>query len=147
LSLLRYVSLTDDAPSMSNARKQLFYILQFLYKFTINLTKISILLLYHRVFVTAKFRMACVGVMTYVACFGTCVIIATALECNPVRRVYDKSVYGTCINLTAFWYTVAVNNILTDIVILLMPMPVIQTLRLPPRHKYGLMIVFALGAL
>jgi hypothetical protein len=132
---------------MSNTGMQLFYILQFLYKFTINLTKISILLLYRRVFITAKFRMACICVMTYVTCFAICVIIATALECNPVRRVYDKSVSGTCINLTAFWYSVAVNNILTDIVILLMPMPVIQTLRLPPRHKYGLMMMFALGAL
>src|SRR6266487_2297629 len=134
-----------EAPPIPNMRKQLFFILQFLYKFTINLTKISILLLYFRIFVTPKFRRVCIGVLTYVTCFAISAIIATALECAPVRRVYDRSVSGTCINLTAFWYTVAVSNILTDIVILLLPMPVIQTLRLPFTHKCGLMVVFALG--
>ncbi|PGH04418.1 hypothetical protein AJ80_08529 [Polytolypa hystricis UAMH7299] len=124
---------------------KLFFALQILYKFTINLTKISILLLYRRLFDTRRFRLICHLVLFYVAMYGLASIIATGLECSPIRRVFDKAVEGSCIDLTAFWYTTATSNIVTDIVILILPLPVIQTLRLPKRQKYGLMLIFTLG--
>lgn len=125
----------------------MFWVNQIVYKFSINLTKMSIVLLYLRIFVTERFRKFCIYVFLYVTCYGIGSIVATILECQPIARVYDRSIEGTCINLTAFWYANAISNILTDIVILTMPMRVIRTLRLPPRPKYGLMGVFALGGL
>jgi len=38
-------------------------------------------------------------------------------------------------------------NIVTDLTILVLPMPVLSTLRLPLKQKVGLMFVFAMGGL
>ena len=121
--------------------------LQILYKVTINTTKISILLLYLRIFPSKGFRRAVFAVMTFVLLYASASIIATVLECKPINRVWNKSLPGSCINLTAFWYSNAAANILGDLAILALPMPKIKALHLPFRHKLGLFLVFAVGGL
>ncbi|KAK3174183.1 hypothetical protein OEA41_001427 [Lepraria neglecta] len=92
--------------------------LQITYKFTINLTKTSICLLYLRIFSTedkARFRRTVYIVMAYVLLYAVASIIGTIFECTPVPRIWNKTIPGTCINLTAFWYANAAANMLGDI--------------------------------
>lgn len=126
---------------------QTFWVVQIIYKFTINLTKSSILLLYLRIFPNKPFRRAVYVLLVYVVGYATSSIVVTVLQCTPVARAWDRTLPGSCINLTAFWYANACTNVLGDFVILLLPMPVINSLHLPPRQKVGLMMIFALGSL
>ncbi|EFW19687.1 hypothetical protein D8B26_007883 [Coccidioides posadasii str. Silveira] len=126
---------------------KLFYTLQIFYKCTIGLTKISIVLLYRRIFQTRKFRfqLICNYVLVLVALYAIVSIIVTIFECIPIVKVWDRSTNGTCINFTAFWYANAAWNITTDLIILILPMPVVHTLYLPYRSKFGLTAIFTLG--
>ena len=122
--------------------------LQVLYKCTIAMTKTSILLLYVRIFHNvAKFRRICHCLLGYIIAYAIASILATIFQCSPIKRTFNHKLPGTCINLTAFWYANAISSILTDIVVLLLPMPLLKRLHLPRRQKYGLMGVFALGGL
>ncbi|MCJ1259068.1 hypothetical protein MMC24_006903 [Lignoscripta atroalba] len=138
------LSTTLSSYNLHTALKD-FWVLQILYKVTINTTKISILLLYLRIFPSKGFRRAVFAVMTFVLLYASASIIATVLECKPINRVWNKSLPGSCINLTAFWYSNAAANILGDLAILALPMPKIKALHLPFRHKLGLFLVFAVG--
>lgn len=120
---------------------------QILYKFTINLTKTSICLLYLRIFPSVKFRRTVYAVMTSVLLYAVASIVATIVQCSPLERIWNASVQGTCINFTAFWYANATANIVGDFAILGLPMPVVRSLHLPQRQRLGLMVVFALGGL
>ena len=131
----------------SHGLSQTFWAAQILYKFTINLTKTSICLLYLRIFTTKKFRRAVHIIMGYVILYAIASILATIVQCMPLERIWAHAVPGTCINLTAFWYANASANIIGDFLILALPMPVIRRLQLPQRQRLGLMIVFALGGL
>ncbi|KAL1954898.1 hypothetical protein VTO42DRAFT_487 [Malbranchea cinnamomea] len=127
---------------------KMFWVLQILYKCTINTTKLSILLLYRTIFETNrfKFRTVCNVLFVIILLHTFTTTVATILECVPISKVWERSIPGTCINLTAFWYTNAVFNISIDFLIFLLPMPVINTLSLPLRSKFALMGIFALGA-
>ena len=85
--------------------------------------------------------------MAYVILYAFASIVATIVQCTPIKRIWDHSVPGTCINLTAFWYANASANIIGDFLILALPMPVIRSLQLPRRQRLGLVMVFALGGL
>lgn len=124
-----------------------FWAIQILYKFTINLTKVSILCLYLRIFPNKTFRKAAWTVMFFVVGYALSSILATIFQCTPMSKTYQPHTPGNCLNLTAFWYTNAVANILGDCTILALPMPVIYALHLPQRQKFGLMMVFAIGFL
>ncbi|CAJ2510296.1 Uu.00g061960.m01.CDS01 [Anthostomella pinea] len=104
-----------------------FYLCQITYKTSINLTKASILLLYLRIFSGVKwFRWTC---------------------CSPVTAAFDKTItQKTCMNNAHFWFANATWSVLTDIIVLFLPMPLVYALQIPRDQKVALVIVFTLGA-
>ncbi|KAI4143993.1 MAG: hypothetical protein L6R39_004366 [Caloplaca ligustica] len=127
-----------------------FWLSQIFYKCTINPTKISMLELYLRIFPAAqnpRFRLAVRLIMIYVAVYAIVSIIATIVQCVPVARAWDHSVLGQCIDVTAFWYSNAINNILGDILTWGLPAGIIWKLQMSRSDKVGLYGVFALGLL
>jgi hypothetical protein len=128
-------------------QQQMFYLDQIFYKLTINLTKLSILCLYLRIFSQPWFRRTCWSCVIVVSAYALASIVATIFQCTPIPHLWDKATYptATCINVTAFWYANAIYNIITDIVILTSLPGVVWKLKLPFRQKLGLTVVFGLG--
>lgn len=81
-----------------------------------------------------------------VVLYGTSAVVGSIFACWPVATFWDqKNHQGHCINLMAFWFTNASLNIVSDIAIWILPMPALRSLQLPPKQKYSLILVFALG--
>jgi hypothetical protein len=119
---------------------------QVTYKAAINLVKCCILLLYLRLFnVVRWFRLSSWGLLTIVAMYCTASIMATIFQCNPVIRAFDKDTPGTCIDTAKFWFANAGFSIATDIMILLLPMPLVWKLEVPVTQKVALVAVFTVG--
>ncbi|KAK2616193.1 hypothetical protein QQS21_000825 [Conoideocrella luteorostrata] len=123
-----------------------FFMAQVTYKAAINLTKCCILLLYLRIFSIVRwFRMSCWAMLTIVAMYCAASVLVTIFQCNPISRAFNKAMPGTCMNNTKFWYANAGFSIATDIIILLLPMPLVYKLDVPRFQKIALMAVFAIG--
>ncbi|KAM0437788.1 hypothetical protein ACHAPT_002153 [Fusarium lateritium] len=133
------------APKNKLMALELFYVAQIFYKLTINLTKISILLLYLRIFVQRWFRISCYTLIALISCYMIATAASSVWQCKPIRGAWDKSTKPTCINLTKNWYANAGFSIATDVLILMLPMQPIWASKLSMAHKRGLMLVFALG--
>ncbi|KAJ9624475.1 hypothetical protein H2203_005210 [Taxawa tesnikishii (nom. ined.)] len=117
-----------------------------LYQCSLVLTKISILLQYHRLFVGLPVCRVIYAVGAVCITYALWSILSNICICTPVAYFWDQSIpKGRCLNKKAVWFTNASLNILTDIAILILPLPSLQRLRLPRRQKIGLMGVFALG--
>ncbi|KAF4553062.1 Hypothetical protein D9617_8g050750 [Elsinoe fawcettii] len=123
-----------------------FFFLQVTYKPLGGFVKMAFLCLYLRIFKIPKFQLFTKIMMVNVVLGATALAIATVFQCTPIRRAYDKTVPGTCINLMAFWYSHSIWHAVGDFIIFLMPVPVINTLQIPGSRKLGLISVFALGA-
>ena len=123
----------------------MFYFDQIFYKFTINLTKLSILCLYLRIFTAPWFRTTCWVSVLLITFYALSSIIATVFQCTPIPRFWDKTIDGMCISSTAFWFANSIFNIVTDIVILGSVPGVVWSLSLPMRQRVGLTVVFGLG--
>ncbi|RYP05796.1 hypothetical protein DL764_003565 [Monosporascus ibericus] len=124
---------------------KLFYTAQTFYKFTTNLTKSSILLLYLRIFVQSWFRITCYVLLVTILTYMVAATASSIWQCSPVARAWDKSLPGTCIDITANWYANAGFSIATDVVILTLPMFPIYQSQLPSSQRLALMVLFALG--
>lgn len=138
------ISLTNQGFSSS----QYFYLCQVTYKTCINLTKASILLLYLRIFSNTRWlRWACRFMLTTVVMYCLASVTATIFQCIPITKAFDKSLKGTCIDNGQFWYANAGFSIATDVIILILPMPLVYALQVPRVQKAALIMVFALGVL
>ena len=83
---------------------QYFYLCQITYKFSINLTKASILLLYIRIFGNIRwFKLVCALILTSVGIYCTASVIATIFQCIPIAKAFDRTLEGHCIDNGRFW--------------------------------------------
>ncbi|GAB1738195.1 hypothetical protein NU219Hw_g2745t1 [Hortaea werneckii] len=124
-----------------------FYLYQVCYKLIGAFTKLTFCFLYLRIFNNQKtFHRITYTVMVLVAIGSLAFTIGTVFQCLPVHRASDQRVKGTCINNVAFWYSHAAFNTFFDVVVYLMPIPLIRSLKLRLEQKTGIVSIFAFGA-
>ncbi|KAL7951348.1 putative PTH11-typeG-protein-coupled receptor [Trichoderma barbatum] len=128
-----------------NTALRWFFIAQTPYKVTVCLNKVAAILLYQRIFVTKKFQIAAYTVMGVVVAWSIGGVGATIFQCVPITGAWNKSVDAKCINSDIFWVAYAVMNILTDVMVLALPIAPIMQLQLSPRNKVMLCAIFLMG--
>ncbi|KAH7110297.1 hypothetical protein B0J11DRAFT_512516 [Dendryphion nanum] len=69
-------------------------------------------------------------------------------SCVPIQRAWDPRVNGKCVSNQTVNYIIsgAINSV-TDLIIIVVPQPVIWTLRMDRRKQWGLSALFGLGIL
>lgn len=109
--------------------------------------KLAILAIYLRIFTLAPYRISCYVVALILIANWLGTTIAGFLMCVPLRYLWDKTVVGGhCFNINPLLRWGSLANILTDIVMLLLPLPVIWRLHTSRNIKIGLTITFATGS-
>lgn len=96
-----------------------------------------------------NFRLICYISITYVILMYTALSLVNIFGCKPISGGWnhDPSLHTTCIAGTTYYYFMSVNNTLTDILLLILPIPVLLQLRLSIRAKLGLVVMFSMGFL
>ncbi|KAL9038286.1 MAG: hypothetical protein Q9180_003232 [Flavoplaca navasiana] len=136
-----------------------------------SMTKISILLFYIHLFPTRVFSYAAYSLIVVVTAWMIQQILASLVLCRPISINWDASVNGSCGNVAAnclagagintlqpvannpleivFFTQPSTNQVShsTDILILILPMPIIWRLHVPLRNKLILSLIFGLGSL
>ncbi|KAJ3498114.1 hypothetical protein NLG97_g1375 [Lecanicillium saksenae] len=123
-----------------------FFIAQAPYKVTICLNKVATILLYLRIFSSPRFRVAAFTIMGVVIAAGIGSIFATIFQCVPVAGAWNHSIKAQCIDSGQFWVAYAVMNVLTDFMVLVLPMPMVRGLKFGKRDKVMLYGLFLLGS-
>ncbi|KAG7290729.1 hypothetical protein NEMBOFW57_000732 [Staphylotrichum longicolle] len=76
------------------------------------------------------------------------VFFAIVLQCTPVAFNWDPTISGGhCVDRRVLYLSTSVFNIVTDLIILGLPLWVFSSLRIPKRTKIALLVVFLLGFL
>lgn len=118
---------------------------QITYKLSIALNKASILLLFIRIMPQRFYRVSCWALLTLVSLFAVSTIIAGIFQCVPVDKAWHKKKPGHCYPLVNAWYANAIFSIITDCVILALPMRMVYQMKRDVREKALLFMVFGLG--
>jgi hypothetical protein len=108
-------------------------------------SKTSILIFYLRLTKTEKFfRTASAVVLVVAVVAGTALTLLNIFQCRPVANTLDDplSAGTTCIDIVTLYLSSAPVNILTDLAILFLPMPILTALCLPRKQKIILIVVF-----
>jgi hypothetical protein len=103
--------------------------------------------MYHRLFPVRKFAYALIVVGLIVAGWMVSVVTAQIFTCTPVRGAWIPSAANHCINQTKFYYGNSISNILTDVGILALPMPLIWQLKMSRRKKIAVTGILLMGGL
>ncbi|KAF6814773.1 hypothetical protein CMUS01_12574 [Colletotrichum musicola] len=130
---------------------KLLYIYSFIFCIAILVTKTSILLFYWRVFMgnLLSFRFS---IWFGAFLVGSCPVyfmITMGLCCNPLSHYWTqfKGTEGTCIDVGRFFFIMTTINLITDVILLAIPVPEILKLQMSKGKKIGVCGILGLGSL
>jgi hypothetical protein len=127
---------------------QTLFVTELIYGIIMALEKTAILLLYLRVFQIHRwFRITTKVLIVFIWLWGISESLVAIFQCRPVAFQWNKKISGTCINQLAYYRWVRVPNAAHDIVMLVLPLPVIWKLRMATRQKVALVAVFLCGSM
>lgn len=73
-------------------------------------------------------------------------ILVSSLSCFPHERIWDKTVPGTCIDSKIILISSATLNVVSDLLILVLPQKTIWSLHISTKKKIGISLVFTVGS-
>lgn len=133
-------------------RTQIFFIEQFFYQIVVCLTKISIVLLYLRIFpkdVSPRFTYVSYTIIFALAAYALVFIMYFALCCQPASyfwNQWDGEHEGTCDDFQRVAYINSGLNIFFDLVVFFLPIPKLLRLKVrDKRRKVGAILTFLVG--
>lgn len=128
------------------------YAYQMLWAIAMAFIKVSILLFYRRLFpptaTSQKWRMCNLALIVASVVFCLISLFGSGFACTPVAFIWDITIQGGhCISLIALARFTCITGIVTDILILTLPIPIVWNMQLNRSKKIGVCGVFLLGSL
>ncbi|ESZ98065.1 hypothetical protein SBOR_1596 [Sclerotinia borealis F-4128] len=116
---------------------------------SMGLIKISILLLYVRIFGSLRyFRILAYGFGGFTFAWAVMVVIVCTFQCLPVAYQWDKTIEGgKCIDSWLFFTIGSSFDVLVDLALLILPIPAVWNLQLSVLQKLSVIAIFCLGSL
>lgn len=123
-----------------------FYALQFLYIAVQVLAKISLLLIYQRIYPSSKFQRICTLGIAFVATHGLAFIFTIFFQCKPIKSSWDPATNKNCLSAPAIGFAGAGFSIVEDLVIIFLPLPQLLRLQVRTTQKIALIFMFSIGS-
>ncbi|CAD6584913.1 MAG: hypothetical protein ASARMPREDX12_001790 [Alectoria sarmentosa] len=116
---------------------------------TFGFTKISVLLFYKRIFKGTFVKPSVWTMIAVVLIWTVAFFFANLFQCWPLWIDWTGfgSTVDNCIDTNAMYLAQAWSDVLTDLIILTLPLPCIWIMQLPVRHKVAVSGMFLLGGL
>jgi hypothetical protein len=118
------------------------------YQLSLAFSKVSVCLLYIRIFNYHVARIAAWLVLTAVVMYNIAGVVSTFTLCIPLEAWWDFTITDkTCHGGPAGMWAFICLHIITDFLIFALPIPVVWMMKLAMKQKICVLFVFALGFL
>jgi len=109
--------------------------------------KMTFLWQYYRVMAVQKMRRIFIAAIFIVGGWSLSQVFIAVFFCVPAAAFWDQTVPGTCVPSYPQFYINAAGNIITDVAVFLLPIPILGKLKLARKQKLMLIGIFSLGFL
>ncbi len=120
--------------------------MQCCYMVSLALTKISILVLYLRIFTYHYARWVIWAILVITIVYNIAGFIVQMTTCVPLSKLWEPSEYGTCHSLALAWAFIGM-HVATDFIVFIIPIPIVWSMTMSLRQKLLLLVLFSLGFL
>lgn len=138
----------ETEPSKILLWAKILTVVEFFYTAAFTFPRLSILAMYMRIFTAKIYRITVYILGLVMIALYISTIFISFFKCRPFAYSWDKSIHGGhCININKAYQWITFPNILTDAVILILPLPVIWRLHVSKNQKLGLTVTFLAGSM
>ena len=138
------------SPTTLQTWLQLSKVLEFTYTPAVMFSKLAALFLYYQVFETQIYRRIIIGIGVIIVLQGVIAFILAFTICQPFRYFWTQVVDvndGSCGDVMLFYKSYSIPSLVTDLVMLVLPWPILLKLQMPRTEKIGLLLTFLAASL
>lgn len=135
----------DQQPQWFQSSELISWLIQLVYTITMALTKTSILVAFLRLIPFGPMRWATYGTLVIVVLWGISLSFATIFSCHPVQGYWTFTNNDHCTDEGIRLLVISIVNIVTDLVVIAIPMGAFWRLQIPIRQKIILFVLLSLG--
>ncbi|KAK8064330.1 hypothetical protein PG994_006968 [Apiospora phragmitis] len=120
-----------------------------LYVLAGSFAKLSLLVVCLRLAPSGWFRACSWATVGLVLTHTVVLVFVMVFSCHPVRKSWDVSIpaaEGFCIDVVKLYFATAVANIITDMVLFVLPICLVSQLQMPKVQKIGVAIIFTFAS-
>ena len=118
------------------------------YPLAVSLSKVSICVFYLRINPERFFRMTVYFVLFIIIGFTSAVVLAQLFGCSPISKFWNPLLLeAKCIDSSALYLSNGILNVVTDFLVLLLPIPMLVKLHTKTKQKWIIWGIFATGSL
>ncbi|KAI0147968.1 hypothetical protein F4776DRAFT_605373 [Hypoxylon sp. NC0597] len=124
------------------------YARQFLYAASLGLIKISVILMFMRLFFDHRFKFAAKATIALTIAWVLQTILVELLICRPIEMNWNfRKPEGTCGDQKAALASVGIVDVINHLAILMIPLPMILKLGAEIRYRIATVCIFSIGIL
>jgi hypothetical protein len=113
---------------------------------SLALAKASLIILYYRIVGQQRlYRFALYAIAAVVVGYSIAITFALIFACQPIAKAWNGAIEGSCIDQNGLYAATAVTNTVTDVALIVVPIPVVVSLHMPLIQKIGLFFMFVIG--
>ncbi|KAK1142861.1 hypothetical protein N8T08_007295 [Aspergillus melleus] len=119
-----------------------------LYAPAMGLSKLAVIALYYRFSeLRSTWKATIIGMAIFVTSYLLVIELLFLFGCRPIPKAWNEEIDGTCVNRTSIFMAGAVASVITDIILLVIPLPVVARLQMSMRKKAWVFLILLLGSL
>ncbi|KAL4963655.1 CFEM domain-containing protein [Aspergillus stella-maris] len=127
---------------------KLFFIEEILYTISTALVKCSMLLLYLRLFPNRLLRLTTFTSLSITSAWAIGSFFAQLFSCKPISyywKQWDNEHSGHCVDHNDLLLSHSIINIVLDVLVIILPMPVLVKLHMSLEKRVGMVLMFGVG--
>jgi hypothetical protein len=114
----------------------------------VTLLQVSILFLYVRLFSIVRWHVvACYVVMGLCVAWWIAFFGGTMGDCVPLQKLWTPTLEGRCVDQNKACGATGIAHIILDLIILILPLPIIWTMKIDKTRKFLVSLIFTVGVL
>ena len=113
----------------------------------LGMVKISTLLLFGRIFPIQKFHHILRAVGLFISVYSIISVIVMIFQCRPLKGAWDPNIKPDCIDIGKLVVFMGSMNVLTDFLLLCLPLPQLWKLQMRRGTKMQVIGVFSISGL
>ncbi|KAE8365929.1 hypothetical protein BDV27DRAFT_156360 [Aspergillus caelatus] len=141
------IHMWNVTPAMFDVYQKTILAAAVIYLPALAFAKVGLIILYHRIINKQRGYKWALHIISGIICaYSIAISLALIFACNPIQRSWDSSITrGSCIDRAGLYIATAVTNIVSDLALIVVPVPLVLGLQMPRIQKVGLLGMFIVG--
>lgn len=107
--------------------------------------KLSLISLYRQIFPLPWLQKLSIPLALFITSYSVMQLPISIFQCVPIKAIWDSMINAKCIDLAAEITVMSIMSIITDVIVLVLPIRPVWGLQMSRSKKWQLSLIFALG--